>query len=112
MANIAFWSGMTKRVGLKVLDKLMVGNVDNGEPEYIDIADLIALLNNAGALRKDGYRWVKGDGNVDLANYQINDEVIGEGIHFPGYKIHGFLKVNGAVVDPVQDIFILSSQPI
>jgi hypothetical protein len=37
---IAFWKGMTKRVGLKLTDKLLIGNIDTEKPQHIDVQDL------------------------------------------------------------------------
>ncbi|WP_286755514.1 hypothetical protein [Roseivirga sp. UBA838] len=43
-----FWSGMAQRVGLKTTDKLIVGNVDTGSAEFVDISALLDLLELSG----------------------------------------------------------------
>ncbi len=109
--SLKFWSGMNPRVGLKLADKLMVGNIDNGEPEHISIDDLATLIGQAGAsgsLRKNGYRWIKGDGNVSLTNYEEGDEIIGEGTLYPGFVIHGYIKATPTAT-PDDYITLLSS---
>jgi hypothetical protein len=37
---VAFWKGLTKRSGLKLTDKLLVGNIDTEKSQYIDVQDL------------------------------------------------------------------------
>lgn len=39
-----FWHDMLYRVGLKRTDKIMVGNVDTGASDYIDVKDLVKPL--------------------------------------------------------------------
>lgn len=104
-----FWSGMVKRVGLKLTDKLMVGNVDNGEAEYIDIQELGQLLVQ-GSDTKDGYRWLKNVGNA-TTEYQIGEEIQGVGDLFPGYWVHGYI-IGAPMTDPVAHIKIISSVKI
>jgi len=41
-----FWSEFTHRVGLKTSDVLMVGNSDNGLPEFCTIDELLAFLSS------------------------------------------------------------------
>lgn len=42
-----FWKDMTYRAALKRNDKLLVGNIDNEEPEYIDLPDILKALENS-----------------------------------------------------------------
>lgn len=100
---------MNKRIGLKVGDKLMVGNVDSGEVEYIDITDLETLIGNGTQnLRKNGYRWIKGDGNISTANYEIGDEIIGVGTLYGGFAIHGYIKAS-PTSNPNEYVTIIAS---
>lgn len=103
---------MNQRITLKVTDKLMVGNIDNGEPEYIDVSQLLTLAGaGSGSLFKEGYRWLKGNGNVDLVNWQVGDEGIGVGTFFPGYVVHFYVKT-APMTDPLTHLTILSSTPL
>ncbi|MDR0712586.1 MAG: hypothetical protein LBF67_09640, partial [Prevotellaceae bacterium] len=45
MAKLRFWEDLLKRVGLKLSDKLMIGNVDTRATEYCDVSDLKDLIN-------------------------------------------------------------------
>ena len=101
-----FWSGMAKRIGLKLTDKLMIGNVDSGEVEYIDIQELGQLLAQ-GSSTKDGYRWLKNAGNA-TSEYQIAEEIMGVGTLFPGYWVHGYI-IGAPMTDPETHIKIISS---
>lgn len=109
MAGKIFPSGMDPRVGLKLADFLLIGNADTEEHEITTITELAALIG--AGLRKEGYRWIKGEGNFDLDNWQVNDEFIGEGTLFPGHKVHGFVK-NAAMSDMANHVTILSSVPV
>ncbi|MEE3225686.1 MAG: hypothetical protein VX253_07165 [Bacteroidota bacterium] len=40
-----FWRGMTYRGTLKRNDKLLVGNIDTEEPEYIDLSEIVKILD-------------------------------------------------------------------
>ncbi|WP_167597695.1 hypothetical protein [Leeuwenhoekiella sp. ZYFB001] len=39
-----FWKGMTYRAALKRNDKVLIGNIDNEQPEYIDLSEIIKVL--------------------------------------------------------------------
>ena len=39
-----FWSGFTKRTGLKKTDTIMIGNIDTNETEYTTLLDLFDLF--------------------------------------------------------------------
>jgi len=108
---INFWNGMARRVGLKMTDKLMVGNVDSGEPDYIDIQDLATFLGT-GLSTKDGYDWRKNSGNA-TNEYQQGETIEGVGTLYPGYYIKGyFLSTPGAGNDPKPHLKILISEKI
>jgi hypothetical protein len=106
---------MAKRTNFKQLDKVMVGNIDSGIPDYADLVDFanyIGTLIGAGSAApdwKDGYRWIKGDGNSSTTAYEIGDEIIGVGTLYPGYIIHGYIKAAPSGTDPNAYVAILSS---
>lgn len=108
-----FWLGMDKRVGIKPTDKLMIGNIDTGLPEYIDISDLATYLGaNPGGgtvqLYKNGYKWTKGEGKTSTAAYEIGDQISGVGTLFAGYAILGYVFA-APTSDPNAYIRIISS---
>lgn len=45
MENKRFWLGMDHRNDLKRNDKILVGNIDNAEAEFIDLAELLSVLS-------------------------------------------------------------------
>jgi hypothetical protein len=112
MGVIKFWSDMTKRAAGSLLatDKLMVGKQDQSDPQYTDLDEVKKWLamNN---LRKDGYRWHKGEGNSDLDEYEVGDEISGVGTLWPGYKIEGYINT-APMTDKNQHITITQSNPI
>lgn len=112
MGVIKFWSDMAKRAAgqLTGTDKIMVGKADQSDPQYTDLTDLRdwVAMNH---LKKDGYRWYKGDGNTDLAEYEVGDEISGVGTLFPGYKIDGYINT-APMTDKNQHITITSSTPV
>lgn len=67
--------------------------------------------SNSSNLRKDGYRWIKGDANSSLAEYEVGDEIIGSGTLFPGYLIHGYINTS-PMTDVNSHISILNSTPL
>lgn len=108
---INFWNGMLKRATLKSADKLMVGNIDSGEPDYIDIQDLANFLGT-GLSTKDGYDWRKNSGNA-TTEYQAGETIEGVGTLYPGYYIKGYFKTTpGAGNDPRPHLIILISEPV
>lgn len=112
MAGNIFWSGMTRRLAsaLRLDDKLLIGKADKSDHQYSEIEDIQQFLAMK-PLRKDGYRWYKGDGNEDLDEYEAGDEIYGVGTLFPGYHIGGYIKTS-PMTDKNQHIVITSSTPI
>lgn len=45
MADLRFWLDMAHRVTLKRNDKLLVGNIDDETPNYIDVSEVLSALN-------------------------------------------------------------------
>ena len=103
---------MTRRVAavLRGDDKIMVGKQDLSDPQYSNLDDIKEWLN-MNPLRKDGYRWHKGEGNTDLAEYEEADEIEGVGAFWPGYRVKGYIKTV-PMTDPDQHIILISSVKI
>lgn len=68
MGNIKFWLDMAHRATLKRNDKLMVGNVDTTEPNYIDIAELLSVLTTDDLPESDTKKYVTPQEKQKLAD--------------------------------------------
>lgn len=111
MAGIKFWSDMIRRTAanLRDDDKVMIGKQDLSDPQYSDLSDLREFLN-VSTSRKDGYRWIRGEGNSG-PDWAVGDEGIGVGTLFPGYVVHFYVKT-APIVDKNNDLVILSNSPL
>ena len=84
---------------------------------YNSIAELAAKVKGleegggVGILRKEGYRWIKGEDNTDLEEWEAGDEGIGVGTFYPDYVVHFYVKTV-PITDIETDIIIISSSPL
>jgi hypothetical protein len=73
MADIAFWKGMAKRIGIKLTDKIAVGNVDTEATQYIDVQDLPFAGQSALSAWTTAANWKTINYEIDLGAFGALD---------------------------------------
>tara|TARA_R110002012_G_scaffold267666_2_gene451572 strand:+ start:28532 stop:30946 length:2415 start_codon:yes stop_codon:yes gene_type:complete len=68
MADKRFWLDLNHRANLKRTDKLLIGNIDNEQPEYIDVSEILAALNTDDLDEGDNAKYMTANERTKLAN--------------------------------------------